>query len=96
MWHGLILLDLVRRNRTEELNLCAPNETITMTDSVFLDAPTARGLAIRPVTGHFRSDCPKLKNGNQGNLTGNGNAVARAYVVGSAGTNLNSNVVTVL
>ncbi|GJT82285.1 putative reverse transcriptase domain-containing protein [Tanacetum coccineum] len=40
------------------------------------------------------SDCPKLKNGNQGNRTGNGNAVARAYVVGSAGTNPNSNVVT--
>ncbi|GKA91388.1 putative reverse transcriptase domain-containing protein [Tanacetum coccineum] len=43
---------------------------------------------------HFRSDCPKLKNGNQGNRTGNGNAVARAYVVGSTGTNPNSNVVT--
>ncbi|GJU82562.1 putative reverse transcriptase domain-containing protein [Tanacetum coccineum] len=46
------------------------------------------------VQGHFRSDCPKLKNGNQGNRTGNGNAVARAYVMGSAGTNPNSNVVT--
>ncbi|GJV06069.1 putative reverse transcriptase domain-containing protein [Tanacetum coccineum] len=43
--------------------------------------------------GHFRSDCPKLKNGNQGNRAGNGNAVARAYVVGSARTNPNSNVV---
>ncbi|GJR95732.1 putative reverse transcriptase domain-containing protein, partial [Tanacetum coccineum] len=41
--------------------------------------------------GHFRSDCPKLKNGNQ---AGNRNAVARAYVVGSAGTNPNFNVVT--
>ncbi|GJR81477.1 putative reverse transcriptase domain-containing protein [Tanacetum coccineum] len=44
--------------------------------------------------GHYRSDCPKLKNGNQGNQAGNGNAVARAYVVGSTGTNPNSNVVT--
>ncbi|GJU53882.1 putative reverse transcriptase domain-containing protein [Tanacetum coccineum] len=43
---------------------------------------------------HYRSDCPKLKNGNQGNRAGNGNAVARAYAVGSAGTNPNSNVVT--
>nr|GEU74131.1 reverse transcriptase domain-containing protein [Tanacetum cinerariifolium] len=41
-----------------------------------------------------RSDCPKLKNGNQGNQVGNGNAVARAYAVGTARTNLNSNVVT--
>ncbi|GJV96039.1 putative reverse transcriptase domain-containing protein [Tanacetum coccineum] len=46
------------------------------------------------VQGHYKSDCPKLKNGNQGNRAGNGNAVARAYVVGSAGTNPNSNVVT--
>ncbi|GKD76163.1 putative reverse transcriptase domain-containing protein [Tanacetum coccineum] len=44
--------------------------------------------------GHFRSDCPKLRNENQGNRAGNGNAVARAYVVGTAGTNPNSNVVT--
>nr|GFA32787.1 hypothetical protein [Tanacetum cinerariifolium] len=46
------------------------------------------------VQGHFRSDCPKLRNGNQGNRTGNGNAVERAYVVGTVGTNPNSNVVT--
>ncbi|GJV42872.1 putative reverse transcriptase domain-containing protein [Tanacetum coccineum] len=85
---------LVRRNRTEESNLCAPNETITMTDSVLLNAPTARGLAIRPVIGYFMSDCPKLKNRNQGNQAGNGNVVARAYAVGTAETNPNSNVVT--
>ncbi|GKD97178.1 putative reverse transcriptase domain-containing protein [Tanacetum coccineum] len=46
------------------------------------------------VQGHFKSDCPKLKNENQGNRAVNGNTVARAYVVGSAGTNPNSNVVT--
>ncbi|GJU18825.1 putative reverse transcriptase domain-containing protein, partial [Tanacetum coccineum] len=45
--------------------------------------------------GHYRNDdCPKLKNGNQGNRAGNGNAIARAYVVGSARTNPNSNAVT--
>nr|GFA53781.1 hypothetical protein [Tanacetum cinerariifolium]GFA54267.1 hypothetical protein [Tanacetum cinerariifolium] len=43
---------------------------------------------------HYKSDCPKLKNGNQGNRAGNGNAVARAYAVGTARTNPNSNVVT--
>ncbi|GKC91997.1 putative reverse transcriptase domain-containing protein [Tanacetum coccineum] len=42
---------------------------------------------------HFRSDCPKLKNGNHGNRAGNGNVVARPYVMGSARTNPNSNVV---
>ncbi|GKC54412.1 putative reverse transcriptase domain-containing protein, partial [Tanacetum coccineum] len=44
--------------------------------------------------GHFRSDCPKLRNGNQGNRAGNGSAIARAYAVGTAGKNPNSNVVT--
>ncbi|GJU82139.1 putative reverse transcriptase domain-containing protein [Tanacetum coccineum] len=44
--------------------------------------------------GHFRSNCPKLRNINQGYRAGNGNVVARAYVVGTVGTNPNSNVVT--
>ncbi|GJW41925.1 putative reverse transcriptase domain-containing protein [Tanacetum coccineum] len=44
--------------------------------------------------GHFKSNCPKLKNKNQGNQARNGNAVARAYVVCTTGTNPNSNVVT--
>ncbi|GJR03177.1 putative reverse transcriptase domain-containing protein [Tanacetum coccineum] len=93
MWHELILLGLVRRNRTEGLNLCAPNATITMMGH------RAQGENQRVPTcfecgaqGHFRSDCPKLMNGNQGNRGGNGNAVARAYAMGTAGTNPNSNV----
>nr|GEU50057.1 putative reverse transcriptase domain-containing protein [Tanacetum cinerariifolium] len=39
-------------------------------------------------------ECPKLKNKNHGNQGGNGNAPAKVYVVGNAGTNPNSNVVT--
>ncbi|GJZ52172.1 putative reverse transcriptase domain-containing protein [Tanacetum coccineum] len=61
----------------------------------------ARGINQRVLTcyeceaqGHFRSDCPKLKNGNQGNRAENGNAVARAYAMGTVGTKPNSNVVT--
>ncbi|GKA81057.1 reverse transcriptase domain-containing protein [Tanacetum coccineum] len=46
------------------------------------------------VQGHFKKDCPKLKNGNRGNQRGNGNALAKVYVVGNAGTNPDSNVVT--
>ncbi|GKA65734.1 putative reverse transcriptase domain-containing protein [Tanacetum coccineum] len=42
--------------------------------------------------GHFKKDCPKWKN--LGNQAMNGNVVARAYAVGTAGTNLNNNVVT--
>ncbi|GJU44766.1 putative reverse transcriptase domain-containing protein [Tanacetum coccineum] len=44
--------------------------------------------------GHFRSNFLKLRNQNQGNQVRNGNAMARAYVMGTARTNLDSNVVT--
>ncbi|GKD32781.1 putative reverse transcriptase domain-containing protein [Tanacetum coccineum] len=46
------------------------------------------------VQGHFKRDCPKLKNRNYGNQGGNGNAPAKVYAVGNAGTNPDSNVVT--
>ncbi|GKA77337.1 putative reverse transcriptase domain-containing protein [Tanacetum coccineum] len=44
--------------------------------------------------GHFKRDCTKLKNNNRGNQTGNGNASAKVYAVGRAGTNPYSNVMT--
>ncbi|GJX10036.1 putative reverse transcriptase domain-containing protein [Tanacetum coccineum] len=44
--------------------------------------------------GHFKKDCPKLKNRNPGNQRRNGNAPTKVYVVGNAGTNLDSNVDT--
>nr|GEZ68389.1 retrotransposon protein, putative, Ty3-gypsy subclass [Tanacetum cinerariifolium] len=46
--------------------------------------------------GHFKNNCQRLGNRNQGNQNqaGNGNAVARAYGLGTAGGNLNANVVT--
>ncbi|GJV21524.1 retrovirus-related pol polyprotein from transposon 17.6 [Tanacetum coccineum] len=72
------------RNRIEDLNLCALNATTTMMGSVLPSAPT----------GHFKSNCPKLKNKNHGNQAEHGNVVARAYVVGTLGINPNSNVVT--
>ncbi|GJW02524.1 putative reverse transcriptase domain-containing protein [Tanacetum coccineum] len=48
------------------------------------------------VRGHFKTDCPKLKNNNnnRGNQVRNANAPAKVYVVGHAGTNPDSNVVT--
>nr|GEX10998.1 putative reverse transcriptase domain-containing protein [Tanacetum cinerariifolium] len=39
-------------------------------------------------------ECPKLKNNNRGNQGGNGNAPVKVYVVGNAGTNPDSNIVT--
>ncbi|GKA51290.1 putative reverse transcriptase domain-containing protein [Tanacetum coccineum] len=56
--------------------------------------------------GHFRKDCPKLKNQNRRNKTGNKNgnktenqtggneATTRAYAIGGGGANPDSNVVT--
>ncbi|GKE61756.1 putative reverse transcriptase domain-containing protein, partial [Tanacetum coccineum] len=45
--------------------------------------------------GHFKRECRKLKNNkNHGNQVGNDRAPAKVYVVGHAGTNPNSNIVT--
>ncbi|GJR35040.1 putative reverse transcriptase domain-containing protein [Tanacetum coccineum] len=45
------------------------------------------------VQGHFKRECPKLKNNNnRGNQVGGGNALAKVYAVGHAGTNPDSNV----
>ncbi|GJU15064.1 reverse transcriptase domain-containing protein [Tanacetum coccineum] len=47
------------------------------------------------VQGHFKKECPKLKNnkGNRGNQDGRDTALAKVYAVGRARTNLDSNVV---
>ncbi|GJT24115.1 reverse transcriptase domain-containing protein, partial [Tanacetum coccineum] len=49
--------------------------------------------------GHFKSDCPKLKDQNRGNKAGNKNGVGevrgKAYVLGGGDTNPDSNVVKV-
>ncbi|GKD27829.1 hypothetical protein Tco_1234043, partial [Tanacetum coccineum] len=39
-------------------------------------------------------DCPKLKKNNRGNQGRNGNAPAKVYAAGRAGTNQDSNVIT--
>ncbi|GJX74099.1 putative reverse transcriptase domain-containing protein [Tanacetum coccineum] len=45
--------------------------------------------------GHFKRDCPKLKNNNnRGNRVGNAKARAKVYDVGNAGANPDNNVVT--
>ncbi|GJZ67919.1 putative reverse transcriptase domain-containing protein [Tanacetum coccineum] len=38
-------------------------------------------------TGHFRRNCPKLRNNDRGNQAGNDRAPAKVYVVGNAGAN---------
>nr|GEZ90631.1 putative reverse transcriptase domain-containing protein [Tanacetum cinerariifolium] len=86
MWHGHTLLGKEIGSLMEGPNHYVPSA----------QRATARGITCYEcrVLGHYKSDCPKLKSGNQGNRAGNGNAVARAYAVGTAGTNPNLNVVT--
>ncbi|GJR98912.1 reverse transcriptase domain-containing protein [Tanacetum coccineum] len=40
--------------------------------------------------GHFRRNCPKLKNNDRGNQAGNDRAPAKVYVDGNAGANPNN------
>ncbi|GJT26640.1 putative reverse transcriptase domain-containing protein [Tanacetum coccineum] len=64
---------------------------------VLLNATNATKLVILPVTvgGHLKRECPKLKNNNNcGNQVGGGNAPAKVYAVGHAGTNPDSNIMT--
>ncbi|GJV13421.1 putative reverse transcriptase domain-containing protein [Tanacetum coccineum] len=47
------------------------------------------------VQGHFKRECPNLKNNNnRGNQVGGGNAPSKVYAVSHAGTNPDSNVVS--
>ncbi|GJZ45383.1 putative reverse transcriptase domain-containing protein [Tanacetum coccineum] len=71
------------------------NAIITTMVRVLPNATNATKLVILPVTGHFKRECPKLKNNNnRGNQVGGGNAPAKVYMVGHAGTNPDSNVMT--
>nr|GEZ98063.1 putative reverse transcriptase domain-containing protein [Tanacetum cinerariifolium] len=86
---GLTLLGLVRRNLTEDLNLCASNAAITMMVHVLPNATSATELSIWPVTvGVLQILIPA---NNQRSIE-----AAKVYVVGNAGTNPDSNVITVM
>ncbi|GJW95601.1 hypothetical protein Tco_0175273 [Tanacetum coccineum] len=92
---GLMLQGLLRRNNIGDLNPYAQNEILTTMVCVLLNAIDATKLVILPAIGHFMRECPKLKNNNNwGNQVRGGNAPAKVYAVGHAGTNPHSNVVT--
>ncbi|GKB12617.1 putative reverse transcriptase domain-containing protein [Tanacetum coccineum] len=46
------------------------------------------------IQGHYKKDCPKLKNKNHGNQSGNDEARGRAYALGGDKANPDSNIVT--
>ncbi|GJZ67602.1 putative reverse transcriptase domain-containing protein [Tanacetum coccineum] len=93
---GPTLQDLVRRKPYggSKPLLVLLNAIITMMLHVLLNATNATEWPSGP--GHFKRECPKLKNNNDhGNQVGGGNAPAKVYPVGHAGINPDSNVMTV-
>ncbi|GJR86388.1 putative reverse transcriptase domain-containing protein [Tanacetum coccineum] len=69
-------------------------------DHAMLGVVTKQGWTFDPgLQGHYKSDCPKLKDQNHGNKAGNKNGVGKArgkaYVLGGGEANPDSNVVKV-
>ncbi|GKF28736.1 putative reverse transcriptase domain-containing protein [Tanacetum coccineum] len=89
-----MLQGLLRRNNMRDPNPYAQNAIITtMRGTGSGQKPTCFECEAQ---GHFKRECPKLKNNNnRGNQVGGGNAPAKVYAVGHAGTNPDSNVVMV-
>ncbi|GJZ07535.1 putative reverse transcriptase domain-containing protein [Tanacetum coccineum] len=97
------LLGLVSKGGMVDLCQNVPSATTIIIVHVHRSATSATRLATWPVIagvlailtlGHFKREYPKLKNNNCGNQGGNGNAPAKVYVVGNAGTNPDLNIVT--
>nr|GFB47285.1 hypothetical protein [Tanacetum cinerariifolium] len=84
---------LVERSNMGDPNPYALNAIITTTRGTELGQKSTCYKC--GVKGHYRMECPKLKNNNnQGNQGGRNNALARVYAVGRAGTDPDANVVT--
>nr|GFC24513.1 hypothetical protein [Tanacetum cinerariifolium] len=78
----------------------SPRNKIRKLEMELWDLKRGTGLGQRPacyecgVQGHFKRECPKLKNNNNhGNQGGRNNAPARVHAVGRAGTDPDANVV---
>ncbi|GJS04692.1 putative reverse transcriptase domain-containing protein [Tanacetum coccineum] len=87
-----IWLVTMRRMTMKEHFLSAISVSYTTKDSVLLSIVTVRGLDIWP--GHYRKDCPKVKNQNYGNKARVPDARGKAYVLGGGDANPGSNTVT--
>ncbi|GJT56568.1 putative reverse transcriptase domain-containing protein [Tanacetum coccineum] len=76
----------------EEVGLQMPTTTITTTTTTTTATTTTiksegQRLHDARAQGHFRRNCPKLRNNDRGNQAGNDRAPAKVYVVGNAGAN---------
>ncbi|GKB73180.1 reverse transcriptase domain-containing protein [Tanacetum coccineum] len=100
--------DRVERFIGEGPGLCCKESNRRSRGKILVDRmwPELIRLGTMKERGHFRKDCPKLRNQNRGNQTRNKNGnktgnqtggnetTARAYAIGGGGTNPDSNVVT--
>ncbi|GJR65673.1 putative reverse transcriptase domain-containing protein [Tanacetum coccineum] len=88
---GHTLLDRVIRNNMGDLGPYARSAITTMMVRVLQSDTNANKMwpHRRDVQGHYKNECPRLKNnnGNRGNQAGNDRAPAKVYVVGNAGAN---------
>ncbi|GJS68097.1 putative reverse transcriptase domain-containing protein [Tanacetum coccineum] len=83
--------EMVIGNHTEGLNLCRDCRSPPNVNT----GANQRACFECGAQGHFKKDCPKLKNNNnRGNQAGNAKAQAKVYAVGNAGANPDNNVVT--
>ncbi|GJZ45495.1 putative reverse transcriptase domain-containing protein [Tanacetum coccineum] len=82
-----------KRHNVARAYTAGPGEKIS---GAAINTNTQRGVTCYEcgAQGHYKKDYLKLRNKNQGNQARNGNVVARAYDVGTAGANPNSNIVT--
>ncbi|GKA50862.1 hypothetical protein Tco_0744058, partial [Tanacetum coccineum] len=75
---------IVTGNHTPGLNLCVPSVITIMKVRVLQSAINATSTVTSPMTvgGHFKKECPRMKNnrGNRGNQAGNDRAPAKVYV----------------
>ncbi|GKF30204.1 putative reverse transcriptase domain-containing protein, partial [Tanacetum coccineum] len=76
--------EMVIGNHTEGINLCRDCKSPPNVNT----GANQRACFECGAQGHFKKDCPKLKNNNnRGNQTGNAKAQAKVYAVGNAGAN---------
>ncbi|GKA77735.1 putative reverse transcriptase domain-containing protein [Tanacetum coccineum] len=89
--------------RTSETNTVFMGCTLGLLGHPFPTTPTQRGQIVnqKVVTcfecgaqGHYRSECPKIKNQNRGNKARIPDASGRAYALGGGDANPGSNTVT--
>nr|GEW05771.1 putative reverse transcriptase domain-containing protein [Tanacetum cinerariifolium] len=78
----------------EESSLSSLNDDVQQRQEETFNLKELSVRMLMELQGHYKNDCPKLKNKNCGNQTRNGKARGRAYALGGGEPNPDSNIVT--